>query len=89
MSGGKRYEKNAVFVATNQLYPFGTLLRITNLYNHRSVVVSVEDREPYHPGRALDLSYAAAQQLDMLSAGVVLVSYSTVTARYSQGGSER
>jgi rare lipoprotein A (peptidoglycan hydrolase) len=74
-AGGKRYEKNAAFVATHEPYPFGTKLLITNLHNHRSIVVPVEDREPYHPGRTLDLSYAAAKQLDMLSTGVVLVSY--------------
>jgi rare lipoprotein A len=78
LAGGKRYTKDAVFVATRQPYPFGTKLRITNLYNHRSIIVSVEDREPYNPGRALDLSYAAAKQLDMISMGVVLVSYSKV-----------
>jgi rare lipoprotein A len=78
-AGGKRYDKNAVFVATHEHYPFGTKLKVTNLLNHRTIVVPVEDREPYHPkhpGRTLDLSYAAAKRLDMLSAGVVLVSYS-------------
>ncbi len=78
-AGGKRYDKDAVFVATHEHYPFGTKLRVTNLRNHRSIVVPVEDREPYHPrhpDRTLDLSYAAAKRLDMLSAGVVLVSYS-------------
>ncbi len=78
-AGGKRYDKNAVFVATHEHYPFGTRLKITNLRNHRSIVVPVEDREPYHPkhpGRVLDLSYEAAKRLDMLSTGVVLVSYS-------------
>ena len=78
LAGGKRYTIGAMFVATNNPYPFGTKLKITNLYNHRSVVVSVEDREPYHPGRALDLSYAAAQELDIIKAGVVPVSYQTV-----------
>jgi rare lipoprotein A len=76
---GKRYDKDAVFVATHEHYPFGTKLKVTNLHNHRSIVVPVEDREPYHPkhpGRTLDLSYAAAKRLDMLSTGVVLVSYS-------------
>jgi rare lipoprotein A len=75
-AGGKRYDKNAVFVATHEHYPFGTKLKITNLRNHRSIVISVEDREPYHSERTLDLSYEAAKRLDMLSTGVVLVSYS-------------
>jgi rare lipoprotein A (peptidoglycan hydrolase) len=78
-AGGKRYDKDAVFVATHEHYPFGTRLKVTNLRNHRSIVVSIEDREPYHPkhpGRTFDFSYAAAKRLDMLSAGVVLISYS-------------
>lgn len=80
-AGGKRYNKDAMFVATQAHYPFGTMLRITNLRNHRSIVVPVEDREPYHrnyPGRTLDLSYAAAQKLDILSIGVIPVLYSRV-----------
>jgi rare lipoprotein A len=85
-AGGKRYDKNAVFVATHEHYPFGTRLKITNLRNHRSIVVPVEDREPYHPERTLDLSYEAAKRLDMLSAGIVLVSYSAVApSRPSKG----
>ena len=79
-AGGKRYNKNGVFVATHELFPFGTRLKVTNLHNHRSIVVSVEDRKPYHSKRMLDLSYEAAKRLDMLSAGVVLVSYSVVDA---------
>lgn len=85
LAGGKRYDKNAVFVATHQPYPFGTKLRITNVRNHKTIVVPVEDREPYHPGRELDLSYAAAKQLDMIQRGVVLVSYSTVGASSREG----
>lgn len=73
---GKVYVQNAVFVA-HRTYPFGTKLSVTNLRNHRNIVVTVEDRGPYYyPGRDLDLSYAAAQKLGMLKDGVVLVSYS-------------
>jgi rare lipoprotein A (peptidoglycan hydrolase) len=85
LAGGKRYDWNASFVATNEHYPFGTKLRVTNIHNHRTIVVSVEDREPYHPGRTLDLSYAAAKQLDMIRTGVVLVSYSTLPSSSSEG----
>jgi rare lipoprotein A len=84
-AGGKRYNKNAAFVATYAHYPFGTKLKITNLRNHRSIVVPVEDREPYHPGRAVDLSYAAAKELDILSAGVVPILYSQVIPNRHQG----
>jgi rare lipoprotein A len=86
-AGGKRYEKNAMFVATHEHYPFGTRLKITNLRNHKSIVVPEEDREPYHPGRAVDLSYAAAKELDILSAGVVPILYSKLIPHQYQGGS--
>ena len=83
---GKVYVKHAVFVA-HRTYPFGTKLSITNLRNHRNIVAVVEDRGPYfHPGRDLDLSYAAAQKLDMVETGVVLVSYSKLPSS-PQGGS--
>lgn len=85
-AGGKRYNKNAMFVATHERYPFGTKLKITNLRNHRSIVVPVEDREPYHPGRTIDLSYAAAKKLDILSAGVVPVVYIKVMPSHHHKG---
>jgi rare lipoprotein A len=43
--------------------PLGTLIRVTNLINHKSVVVRVTDRGPYLASRVIDLSYAAAHFL--------------------------
>jgi rare lipoprotein A len=83
---GRSYVKSAVFAA-HRTYPLGTRLRVTNLHNHRSVIVAVEDRGPYSLGRDLDLSYAAARKLRMMPAGVVLVSYSRVIPIPSKGGS--
>ncbi len=45
--------------------PFGTRVRVTNLQNHRSVEVRVNDRGPAVPGRIADLSLAAARKLGM------------------------
>lgn len=85
-SSGKIYAESDLLVA-NRTIPFGTKLKVTNLRNHRSIVVAVEDRGPYfHPRRGLDLSYSAAKQLDMISAGVVPVSYSQLTPKYREGG---
>lgn len=50
--------------------PFGTLVKVTNLANNRSVVVRVNDRGPWLTGRIGDLSRAAAAQIKMLSQGV-------------------
>lgn len=72
---GRLFTKEDLLVA-HRTYPIGTKLVVTNLQNHLSIVVSVEDRGPYHhPGRDLDLLYAAAKQLGMINQGVVLVSY--------------
>jgi rare lipoprotein A len=51
--------------------PFGTRVRVTNLENHQSVEVVVNDRGPFVQGRIADLSTAAARRLGMLTDGVV------------------
>ena len=53
--------------------PFGTILRVTNLSNNKSVDVRVNDRGPFVKGREVDLSKAAAIKLDMLKTGTAKV----------------
>ena len=52
--------------AAHRTLPFGTHLIVTNLQNDRSVTVRINDRGPFVKDRIIDLSYAAACQLDML-----------------------
>lgn len=59
--------------AAHLTFPFGTMLKVTNMKNKKSVVVRVSDRGPYIEGRSLDLSIMAAYHLDMLKDGVVPV----------------
>ena len=59
--------------AAHPTLPFGTYLLVTNLRNGRSVRVRVNDRGPGVPGRIIDLSYAAAETLDYLAAGLAPV----------------
>lgn len=54
-------------------YPLGSMVRVTNLANDKSVVVRIVDRGPYAPGRVINVSQSAAKQLDMLRAGVAEV----------------
>lgn len=54
----------------HRYYPFGTLLKVTNLRNGKSVTVKVIDRGPYGRGRIIDLSWAAAKEIDMIDQGV-------------------
>ena len=70
-ASGERFDPNAL-TAAHRTFPFGTRVRVTNLRNGKSVVVRINDRGPY--GKAIiDLSRAAAKQLDMIEAGVVPV----------------
>ncbi|MCW5580328.1 MAG: septal ring lytic transglycosylase RlpA family protein [Luteimonas sp.] len=53
------------FTAAHKSLPLPSFARVTNLENGRSVVVRVNDRGPFHDGRVIDLSYAAAVKLDI------------------------
>ena len=53
------------FTAAHKSLPLPSFARVTNLDNGRSVVVRVNDRGPFHEGRVIDLSYAAAVKLDI------------------------
>jgi len=71
-ASGERFD-GARLTAAHRTLPFGTRVRVTDLDNGRSVVVRVNDRGPFASGRVIDLSQAAARQLDMLRAGVARV----------------
>ena len=57
------------FTAAHKTLPLPSFARVTNLDNNRSVVVRVNDRGPFHKGRIIDLSYAAAVKLGITRAG--------------------
>lgn len=59
--------------AAHRVLPLGTRVRVTNLTNGYWVDVKVNDRGPFIPGRVLDLSYAAALEVDMVQAGLARV----------------
>lgn len=71
-ASGVPYDRNAL-VAAHRSYPFGTVLRVTNLANDRVVTVRVVDRGPFIRGRILDLSRRAATELQFISAGLAEV----------------
>lgn len=70
MSDGTRYHKDSLTCA-HKSYPLGTMLKVTNVKNGKSVVVKVTDR--CGSRRIIDLSYAAAKQLDIITLGVATV----------------
>ena len=76
MANGEKFDENRLTCASWD-YPFGTLLRITNRTNGKSVEVVVTDRGPskrlYKKGRKIDLSKMAFSKLEKLSKGIVAV----------------
>ena len=67
---------NDSLVCAHRTHPFGTKLLVKNLTNNKEVIVTVVDRGPYKKGRIIDLTYAAAEQLGMITKGVVAVEVS-------------
>jgi len=59
--------------AAHPSLPFGTMLVVTNQHNKKSVTVRVNDRGPFVPARIIDVSRAAAEQLDMIVTGTAPV----------------
>jgi rare lipoprotein A len=72
-ASGERTGPNGL-TAAHRTLPFGTRVRVTNVRNGKAVVVRIVDRGPYGRGRIIDLSRAAAVELDMISSGTAMVS---------------
>lgn len=71
-SSGERLHHDSLTCA-HRTYPFGSLLKVTNPSNDKSVVVRVTDRGPFSRGKIIDLSWRAANELDIISKGVATV----------------
>lgn len=69
MSNGERYHRDSLTCA-HARYALGTLLKVTNVKNGKSVIVEVTDRCARNARRIIDLSMAAAKRLELVSAGV-------------------
>lgn len=69
-ANGTKHNKNA-FICAHRTLPFGTVIKVTNINNGKTVKVTVTDRGPYVKGRIIDLSLAAANKLDFKESGVI------------------
>ena len=67
------------FTAAHKTLPLPSFARVTNLDNGKSIVVRVNDRGPFHPGRVIDLSYAAAVKLGYRDKGTARVEVRALT----------
>lgn len=77
-ANGEVYDQMAL-TAAHKYLTFGTLLKVTNPKNGKSVIVRINDRGPYIEGRELDLSKGAAIELGMLEKGVARVKIQEIT----------
>jgi rare lipoprotein A len=71
-ASGEVYNQNDL-TAAHQTLPLGTRVMVTNLENGSATEVLVNDRGPFAKGRIIDLSYAAAQSIDIVGPGTALV----------------
>ncbi|MBV9157261.1 MAG: septal ring lytic transglycosylase RlpA family protein, partial [Acidobacteriaceae bacterium] len=76
---GEIYDMETL-VAAHRLLPFNTWLKVTNLANNKAVNVRVIDRGPFIEGRILDLSKAAARQIDLLGPGIGTIRLEVIAA---------
>lgn len=79
-ASGEPYQAKK-FTAAHLTLPFQTRVRVTNLKNNRSVVVTVNDRGPFVKGRIIDVSKAAAVKLGILNKGVAKVKMEVVSGK--------
>ena len=80
-ASGERYDQNAL-TAAHKTLPFGTIVLVTAEWNQKSVEVRITDRGPYKKGRVIDLSTAAAAELEMLGKGVGNVTLEVIAWPY-------
>ncbi len=71
-ANGQTFNKNAL-TAAHKTLPFGTVVKVTNVSNGKTVTVVINDRGPYAKGRIIDLSEKAAASIDMVNQGVAEV----------------
>lgn len=67
-SNGEIYDQHS-FTAAHTNFPMNTIVKVTNLENNKIVVVRINDRGPFAKNRIIDLSNAAAKELDMTQKG--------------------
>jgi rare lipoprotein A len=79
-ASGRRFNMYEL-TAAHRTLPFGSKVKVTNLRNHRSVVVTITDRGVLFPERVIDLSWGAAKELNMVKMGVDPVKLELITER--------
>jgi rare lipoprotein A len=76
-ASGERFNPRAM-TAAHRTLPFGTKVRVTNVRSGRTVTVRINDRGPFIPGRVIDVSQAAAEELGIVGRGIAKVKLDVV-----------
>ncbi len=71
-ANGERFNQGAMTAAHKKL-PFHTWVKVINRDNDKSVIVRINDRGPFKPGRIIDLSKRAAKEIGMIGSGTAKV----------------
>jgi len=79
-ANGERYNMYNMTCA-HKILPMNTLVEITNHRNGKKIIVRVNDRGPYKPGRIVDLSYAAAKKLGIVGPGTAAVTLRVIPSK--------
>ena len=79
-SNGEIYNMYGM-TAAHKTLPIPSYVQVTNLGNGKTTIVRVNDRGPFHPGRIIDLSYAAATKLGYIGSGVANVEVETIDVK--------
>ncbi|WP_454442134.1 septal ring lytic transglycosylase RlpA family protein [Vibrio bathopelagicus] len=77
-SNGEIYDMYSMSAAHKTL-PIPSYVKVTNTDNNKTTIVRINDRGPFHEGRIIDLSYAAAYKLDVLRTGTANVEIEVIT----------
>jgi rare lipoprotein A len=85
MADGHRINPNSNVAASKNL-PLGSVAKVTNLENNKTVTVKIEDRGPYVHDRVVDLAPKVADQLDLKEKGVVPMEVKPITVPQPNGG---
>ncbi len=83
-ASGEIFDTNNL-TAAHKTLPFGTMVKVVNIENEREIVVRINDRGPFVAGRIIDLSRAAANELEMVGAGVANVCIEVVSSPVNPG----
>lgn len=71
-ASGERYNMRA-YTAAHKTLPFGTIVRVTNTANNKTVDVKINDRGPFAKGRVIDLSHKSFEQIGNIKKGLAPV----------------